>query len=450
MRRRRQAIQNRLRSPAQTLSSPMPVPRHSGSKLLLLVAASAALPAQHEKAIAYPDRDMLSPFRAPAEVYAPPDRLFAALRRMRSIAEDPAEPREYDAEGREILDHKGWRAARAEVEQIGIDASYLAGILRMSKNADDRATALYAMFFCKQPEYILNLIGHIPGEPLRKLREQAFPRAIAWLQANLNRRFGDLSDEQKKLMLSTIPEIGSPAARAAGLERLPRDEDPLYVQGLRLVPFFQLLDLDEPIDQAQGLWFLKEVFRMRDDLTLIWLEPALPRVRQLLVGEDERVRTEAIGLLQAIGPRDLPPVSADASPATLLEYAERAVRRLFPPIRNFNNALVQLFPSPERDSLASAAVAALEGDALGEPTFGKLKDGSPYRGYRLRHVPESLKPLALPAGAVITSVNGVVVRDAASLLHSVRQQLELLAHPRKLVVEYVRDNSLHAVEYRVM
>jgi len=428
----------------------MPVHRYSGSPLLLLVAAGAALPAQNEKAVAYPERDLLSPFRAPAEVYAPPDRLFNALRRMRSIAEDPAEAREFDAEGREILDHKAWRAARAEVDQIGIDASYLAGILRMSKNADDRATALYAMFFCKQPEYILNLIGHIPGEPVRKLREQAFPRAIAWLQANLGKRFGDLSEEQKKLMLATIPEIGSPAARAAGLERLPRDEDPLYVQTLRLVPFFQLLDLDEPIDQAQGLWFLKEVFRMRDDLALMWLEPALPRVRQLLVGDDERVRAEAIGLLQAIGPRDLPPVGVEASPNTLQDYAERAVRRLFPPIRNFNNAIVQLFPSPERDALAEAAVAALAEDSLGEATFGKLKDGSPFRGYRLRHVPDALKPLALPVGAVITSVNGVVVRDAASLLQTTRQQLELLAHPRKLIVEYVRGDSMHAVEYRVM
>jgi hypothetical protein len=417
---------------------------------LLLLSSAAALSAQQEKAVAYPDRDLLSPFRTPTEVYAPPDRLFAALRRMRSIAEDPAEHREFDAEGREILDHKAWRAARAEVDLIGIDASYLAGILRMSKNADDRATALYAMFFCKQPEYILNLIGHIPGEPVRKLREQALPRAIAWLQANLGKRFGDLSEEQKKLVLSSMPEIGSPTARAAGIERLPRDEDPLYVQTLRLVPFFQLLDLDEPIDQAQGLWFLKEVFRLRDDLALMWLEPALPRVRQLLVSDDERVRTEAIGLLQAIGPRDLPPVSAAASPATLQDYAERAARRLFPPIRNFNNAIVQLFPSPERDALASAAVAALEGDSLGEPTFGKLKDGSPYRGYRLRHIPEALKALALPAGAVITAVNGVVVRDAASLLQTTRQQLEQLAHPRKLMVEYVRGDSLHAVEYRVL
>lgn len=413
-----------------------------------MVALGAPLAAQQQKHVAYPERDILSPFRFPGEVYAPPDRLFFLLRRMRVLAANQGNPRRIDDEGRQLIDHEGWRTAYDEVMSIGVDAAYLAQILRLSKNADDRATALYGMFFCKQPENIANLISHIPGEPERKAREMAFPLAVQWLQVHLKRRFGDLGEEAKKNLVLALPKLGSPAAKAAGITRLPRDDD--HLVDLRVIPFLQLLDLDDPLDQAQGMWFCKEMFAIRVDLALKWLEPALPRVRQLLVADDPQVRKEAIGLLRAIGPKDLPEIADDAAPAALQAWADRAVRNLFPPIRNLNNTIVALYPSPERDALVAAGLEALEGDKLGETKFGRTKDGQNYRGYCLRHVPEALRPLALPVGATVTTVNGLPITDAASLLRTVRELLQVQKHPRSLLVEYIRDDAVHAVEFRVM
>ena len=51
---------------------------------------------------------------------------------------------------------------------------------------------------------------------------------------------------------------------------------------------------------------------------------------------------------------------------------------------------------------------------------------------------------------VVTSVNGVSVTDAASLLHAVREQLQPAKRPKSLFVEYVLDGVKRAVEYRVL
>ena len=51
---------------------------------------------------------------------------------------------------------------------------------------------------------------------------------------------------------------------------------------------------------------------------------------------------------------------------------------------------------------------------------------------------------------VITAVNGSPVRDSASLLATLREQLRILGHPRKLVVELVQDGKTCAIDYYVM
>jgi hypothetical protein len=426
-------------------------------RLLTALPALAAVltlagpnPAQDTKTVAYPQRDLLSPFRNPTEVYAPPDRLFALLRRMRTLAESGQYPVVFDDQGRETVDAEAWRDAKSQVDELGIDAATLAVILRTSKNADDRTTAFYATFFCKQANYLIDLLCHIPGEPERRIRERALPLAIAWLQRNLGKKFGDLDAEHQKALTLALPQPGSPAAKAAGITRLPQADDLLYADSLRLYPFFQLLDLDEPIDQAQGLWFLKEMFRIRKDLALRHCEPALPRIRQLLVGDDRRVREQAIGLLAAIGPANLREAGVDEPAPALLEWAEQAARALFPPIRNLNDAVVQLHPSPERDAVLAALQQALSGDTVGEASHGRTKDGVNYRGFLLRNVPAALRVLAIPAGAVITTVNGVGVSDARSVLRVGEQQLRAQGHPRQLFVEYVLDGSARAIEYRIM
>lgn len=417
------------------------------SRLGALALAAAFCAAQEPKFVAYPDRDILSPFRTPTDVYAPPDALFHQLRIMQGFANRPDLHKDFDRDGREIVDDPRWHEARIEAERIGIDAAYLAQIMRLHKNAGERATAFYAAFFCTNRDHVFNLISHIPGEPERKTREAAMPRAIAYLRANLGRKFGDLPPEERAAITQSMPEIGSPAAKTAGLLRAPVDQDHLH--DVRLVPFYQLLDLDEPIDQAQGLWFLKEVFLIRLDKALVTLEPALPRIRQLITSKNDAVRDQAIGLMQAVGKKDLrkPPID---DPAALPLWVDEAAKVLFAPIRNLNNAIVQLHPSPERDAVVAAGIKALEDSAIGDAFVGQNKAGQYVRGYRLVTVPDALKPLAIPAGAIVTSVNGVGVSNAKTLLNTLREQLARKVYPNVLFVEYVRGEETHAVEYRVM
>ena len=205
-----------------------------------------------------------------------------------------------------------------------------------------------------------------------------------------------------------------------GITRAPRDDDHLHQ--INLKPFFQLLDLDEPVDQAQGLWFLKEAFAARVDLALAWLEPGLPRVRQLLLSADADVRAQAEGLLQAIGPAGLAPPAAGADNAARLDFADVAIRHRFPPIRDLAEGLIVLLPGPERQAIVDAGRKALSGNTLGVPASGSTKDGLPYRGLKIAQVPETLAVLRIPAGAVITAVNGVPVNDAAGLLRVLDEQ----------------------------
>lgn len=424
------------------------MPVRQSLSLLLIAALQPGLGlAQDPIHRAYPERDALTPFRNPSEIYAPPDRLFALLRRMRAMAADDSYARHTDERGREIVEDGSWQKMLDEVEGIGIDAGYLAAVMRTSRNADDRRTAFYAMFFCDRVDYVLNLISHIPGEPVHQTRQAAFPRAVEYLRVHLARRFGDLDDEQKKVVLSAMPEPGSPAAKAAGITRAPRDGDHLHQ--LRLVPFIQLLSVEQAIDQAQALWFLEQVFAMRPDLATRWFEPALPRVRQLLTSESDEVRRQVVALLQTIGPDDLraPPEGDDAE---LREWAEEAIKGMFPPIRNLNDALIQLFPSEERTALAKAAVAALENSSIGDAYAEKQADGGYLRGFRVARVPADLAPLAIPEGAIITAVNGVAVMNATTLLSTAKTLIESLPHPRKLLVEYVHDGKPKAVEYHLM
>lgn len=410
------------------------------------VCLLTSLRGQDPVPVAYPERDILSPFRNPTDVYAPPDELFRHLRAMQNIASRPDKAKSFDADGREVVDDPLWRELRGKVDGIGIDAGYLAQLMRLHRNAEERGIGFYAAFYVADVDHVLDLVAHIPGEPERRIREAALPRAAAFVRAQLGRRFGDLPSEQQDAVRKALPQIGSPVAKAQGLTRTPQAQD--FLHELRLIPFFQLLDRNDVFDQAQALWFLKEVFTVRRDLAQAWLEPALPRVRQLLVGDSQPVRAEAIALLREIGPAALPepPTEHEA----LLAWADRAARELFPPIRNLNDTIVQLHPSPERDAIAAAGAAALADASIGDPFAGQFEDGSWYRGLRIATVPEALAPLAIPKEAVITSVNGVAVGNAAELLRTVQQMLKPTGKPRRLFVEYVKAQQRHAIEYRVM
>lgn len=411
----------------------------------LAIACLTKLAPAQEPIVAYPERDILSPFRTPLDVYAPPDELFRQLSIMINIANRQGAKKSYDASGREVVDDPAWRKARAKVDEIGIDAGVLAGMMRLHRNEVQRGIAFYGAFYCANIGFVMELISHIPGEPVRSTREAAFPRAIEFLRANLGKRFGQLTDDEKAMVIGALPEIGSPAAKAQGLTRLPTDKDHLH--DLRMQPFFQLLDVDDALDQAQALWFIKETITAREDFANLWLEPALPRLRQLLMNGDEDVRAQATAIFQIIGPKNMqaPPKNK----AALVAWAKEAGKWMFPPIRNINDAIVQLFPSEERDAIAKAGISALENSSIGDSFRGQRKDGSWYSGFRIGYVPEALKPLALQKGAVITAVNGASVSTAADLLKVVTKQAKA-PKPRRLILEYMQKGLPHAIEYRIM
>jgi hypothetical protein len=421
----------------------------------------AGLPAQDPKAApAYPDRDILTPFRDPQQIVAPPDAMFAALRTMRQIAESPAAVRAFDEDGREVVDDDAWRRARAEAERQGLDAGVLAGLMRNNRNPDQRDLAFYGAFYCANIDYVFNLISHIPGEPVRKTREKAYPRAIAFLRAHLASTFGSLSKEQQEQIVAQMPEPGSPAANAKGIKRLPQAGDTLFT--LNLKPFFQLLDLDEAADQAQGLWFLKEAFAVRKDLAEQWLEPALPRVQQLLHSEHDEVREQAIGLLATIAAPDLDVPAADADARDLDDFAEQAGRAMFPPIRRVAEGLWLLLPGADRDRIVKAGREALDSGHAGETASAKSADGQRHFGFRIDRVPEDLAVLGIPNGAIVTAVNGVPVNDGKSLAAVIAAQFfvrertddqNLAMRPisrRTLIVELLVGGQTKVFEYRVL
>ncbi|MFK7740709.1 MAG: hypothetical protein AB8H80_10330 [Planctomycetota bacterium] len=427
-------------APAQKSEAKTPTPAAQDPAAQESGTQSAAAPP------AYPDRDILSPFRTPSDVYAPPDELFRQLRIMQKIADRRAEDAFY-VEGRQHINDPSWQRAYKRVQEIGINAGQLAQMMRLHNNGMQRDTAFYASLFVDNVDYALELIAHIPGEPQRRTREKALPRAVEFLNEHLAKRFGDLTDEQQQAARAAIPEIGSPVAKARGIKRAPVETDALYA--LRLVPFFQMLDLDASSDQAQGLWFLKEVFTLRPDLANLWLEPALPRLRELMLSTVPEVHQEAIAIFQLIGPRDLeaPP----SEPEALLAWSKRASKQMFPPVRNLNNAIVQLFPSEERNAIATAGRNALQTSAIGDPFRGQREDGTWYHGFRIGYLPEELKPLAIPKDATVTTINGVPVDSAQQLLQTVERVLSKSnASPRRLFVEYVHGEKSHAIEYRIM
>src|SRR5436190_5985789 len=202
--------------------APQPAPQPTNEPPNTQPAAPPRQQAE-QKYIAYPQRDLLTPFRAPGDVYAPPDELFAVLRTMQGIADAPGAKKEFDKNGIEVIDDATWQRARGDMAKLNLDAGYLAQIIRLNRNPADRATAFYAMFFCPRVDEVFNLIGHIPGEPVRRTRELALPRAIEYMRANMTRRFGDLGKEQKEAILQQMPAPGSPAAKSAGIVRAPID-----------------------------------------------------------------------------------------------------------------------------------------------------------------------------------------------------------------------------------
>jgi hypothetical protein len=189
---------------------------------------------------------------------------------------------------------------------------------------------------------------------------------------------------------------------------------------------------------------------VRPDLAKGWLEPALPRVVEIFRGKDARARTEARGLMAALAPATIQQPAADAPDAAWETWLTAVTKAVYPPIRRLSEALYALYPSEERTALGARVAEALAGDTLGDQASGKTEDGKAYWGFRLARLPKELEGMGVPAGAVVTALNGRPMRTAKDLLTTGTNLLGAGRGQRSLVVEFVHEGKQKAVEYRVM
>ena len=392
----------------------------------------------------YGQRDILTPFRNPQQTVPMPEpmaEVFRQLQIMQNTAENIG-PVRFDDQGREICDHPRWKAAYQALRRQYVDPGFLSYVLRHSGSVEHREVALYGSYFVDNSDYVLDLIEHIPGEPVQRLREKSYVRAINYLKVHLPRRYGDLTEEQ--IAGLNRPPVGSPVANALGITADPRPDEPLYSLDLR--PYFQLLEKDSASDQAQGLWFAKECFWIREELAVIWMERMVPRLRMFLVSENEQVRKEAFGIIEAADPkrRPVPPMHSD--PKDVVAWLDAVLYELYPPIRVISSGLIELYSSEDLDEVVQVGTELLGRDGIGSPRNGQTDDGVYYRGFHVARTPEPLNKLGIPVGAVITGINGHPLSGSAQLLEIVKTELE---HRLQLLVEYVHDGKLLAIEYRV-
>lgn len=405
------------------------------SRAAALLCLGIALPAQ---------QDLLTPFRNPQSDVPIPDRqveVFRQLRLMMNLAENVG-PVSTDSQGREICDNPRWKEAYETLLEHYVDPGFLSYVLRNSGSADNRRVALYGSYFVTNPEYVIDLIEHIPGEPVQRFREASYPRAINYLRVHLPRKFGDLTEEEVAGL--NRPPVGSPVANSMGITRELQPEDRLHALDLR--PFVQLLEQDAPSDRAQGLWFIKECFWIDKGLATIWMERMAPRLRLFLMSDDDAVRKECIGVIEAADPKRRPAPAVDADAADIEAWLDDVMYELYPPIRVISSGLIELYPSEDLDKVVEVGSALLGRDGIGSLRSGKTGDGMFYRGFAVLRAPDPLDRLGMPVGAVITAVNGQPVGEGTQLLEVIRSQLE---HKLQFLVEYVHDGRVKAIEYRL-
>jgi hypothetical protein len=390
----------------------------------LLCLVPFAVPAQEPA-------DWRMPFRRPiANVEVPAD-VWKELRVMRELAMEHNAPLRHE-DGVEVSDDPTWQKAYERLKGLRLDGGYLSAILRESGSATDRAIAFYGAFFVPDPALVLQLIAHIPGEPVRSLREDAYRRAVAYLAAHLPKNVpGDLEAWRQQ----PVPPNG---------QKPPRPGDPAYT--LDPEPFVALLAVDDYKDHVQALWFLRECVRIRPQLAEPYLALTRERLRELLASEEPGVAAAAVEFVQEADPQHRPKPPGDASDADRLAWLDAVLYDVFPPIRRVSSGLVELWPHADVDRLVELGRRGLGDGTLGEARNGKLKAGGPYRGFAIASLPEPLDRLGLAIGSVLTSINGVPVATGADLLRAVEAAVE---HKRSFLVEYVRDGVLEAMEFRL-
>ena len=391
------------------------------------LALAAQGPAQEQ-------RDWRLPFRSPQANLVPPEAMYEHLRPMFQIAQQaPREQKRFDSNGAEVVDDPIWQQHYEKLVGMYQDAGYLSSVIRDSQHVLDRRIAFYAAFFVPDEDHVFNLIGHIPGEPVRELREEAFARAVEYLAVQLPRKNpGDLAH------WSTI-EVG-PAG-----EKPPRPGE--FTFDLDPVPFVALLGTKEDIDKRQVLWFFARCVEIRPAYALVVLERCRPTLRAIAAGPPSKLRDSLRDLCEQMDPdseREAP--ATDAPGSKVRDWLDAIDHALLPPIRPVSSGLVELYPSDDLDRIVRVGRAHLENGQAGSPRNGKTDQGGFYRGLRIAELPEPLDLLRIPAGTVITAVNGSPVADCAGLLKLLDR---MLPATRSLLVEFVDEKGhVGAIEFR--
>lgn len=378
--------------------------------------------------------DWRLPFRNPDVNLAPPESMFKELHVMQQAARSaPAGRVWFDENGVEVVDDETWRAAHARLLGVRMDAGYLSLVVRESRNAADRATAFYGSFYLPDPATVMRMIEHIPGEPRRDIREDAYTRAIAFLRVHLPKvNDGDLQDWLKL-------RVG-PAG-----EKPPKPGE--FSFGFDLVPFAKLCDVEDWRDHVQVMWFFARCLEIRPALNSAILELVQHALPGFLDSEHEELRLAATEFLALADPqrREAPP--ADAGSERRQRWLADVLRAVFPTVHAVSSGLTFLRTNEELDAIVAKGRQLLTDGSLGEPTHGRARDGHPYRGLRIQRAPEPLDRLGIAVGWIVTSINGQPVATTGDALRYLDGPGR---RSRNWLIEYVDDGKLHAKDFRLV
>lgn len=378
--------------------------------------------------------DWRMPFRSPQANLVPPEDMWAHLRPMYEIARGSAVDNVQIEDGIEVVLDPSWIEHRKAFESVRQDAGYVSLVLRDSKHVADRAIAFYGAFYLSDPQQVMQLIEHIPGEPSRGLREDAYRRAVDFIQAYLGDKVeGDLEAWQKL-------QVG------AAEQKPPRPGDYLY--GFDPTAFVALWSVDDERDHEQSLWFLARCAEARQGIGVAAWILGRDRLRELAESGSPKVRVALADFVGRVSGLDCD-LEPDAEAAAWLAWLAKAHDAAFPPLLRVSAGLYDLYPHADRDELVRVGRAHLAAGTLGTDNVqGTTPAGLPYRGFRIEKTPAPLDRLGLEPGCVVMSVNGTPTPTSARLTQVLERALP---GPAQFVVEFVdAQGRSKAIRYRVL
>lgn len=414
-----------MKAPFELIHSLVPLTLTTG---LLLTAAPGAVLSQASAQEDPVNVDWRLPYRSPETKIAPPDGLFEVLRRLQSVYNGTPESGQLSINGRDSVESEEWSRTMADLERVELQPPYLSLIIRDSNIPNDRRTAFFGAFLVELDDTVRAFIEHIPGEPARSIREEAYLRAVRWM-----------AHHDRPGYVRSGEEITEAEASLHAMQRRER---------IDLTPFFAVLDLEEEIDRAQGLWFLAQVSRIHPYYAEKTIEGAYHRLVEMADDPSEGVQTQLRELAVLIDPDEERREAGLAEDADVRERLAAIRYDLFPPIRQLSAGVFELYPHADRDEILEVGQRWLEGGGFEENVSGRDERGVVYYGLRLPALPEPLDRLGIPSGVILVAISGNVVRRPAQ----VAELLENYARPGgAFFLEYVDSRGKRrAVQYRVM